>query len=609
MLHTPKPLQLLQQLQQPSTENRKNERRRSVRRSDDQSQRRPRGLLTRIDRSAADLVIMEFLQSLGTPRALTVWLLYKNKEHKQVVELTIDPACYLDRNLPNLLGYFHLGIQRFRCDYAATKFLSKCIGLKTGIDLKAVAIDSAVKAEVQCKRTNDRIREMRETGVVTPFLSSVWYRAQQIVSNILGPLPASFDDVGWSPGRSTSASGSELTSVHKYTSRLDVTPSSLGQALRLVQDSPNWGAAALNADGPVSVLTSAFTLVKGNTMITVPKNAKTDRVICYEPHMNIRIQKMVGDYVRRRLTRVGVDLRRQSVNQRRALLASKTRHLATIDLSMASDTLALELVFELLPVDWAVYLDSLRSKYTLWPDGVTRRNEKFSSMGNGFTFELESLIFYALCRAVTNDVSVYGDDIIVPTTSFDSVKTALEESGFVLNTAKSFSTGNFRESCGMDVFCGVDCTPVYLRNLPKMTEDVVKIHNQVRLWCGRDIAPSLHFSAMLRKWRNVHTHLYGPQGYGDGHYHVNLDEATPRRASDGLEGWWYKSSIRIFSDNTMYGDRVSGRFSDGFGFGALCAGTGPKRLMDIYSSTVDRRLWKYVAHRGLASFWQDVVWV
>lgn len=396
-----------------------------------------------------------FLEKLDTPTSLGVWLRFKYGEHAQLIAVKVDQANYLTT-----------AVDKFRRDYAATKYFSKAKGLKTGVNLKEVALDSARTAEAICRETNNKIKSFRNGSVRNP-VDSEWFRARQIIASILGPLPRKFNPEGWSPGRTSSAYGDKLSSTHKFASQLDVTWSAQLHALREVRQSPSWSASVLDADGPCSILRSGLNVVRGNVMITVPKSAKTDRVICYEPHANIWLQLSVGSFLKHRLMKFGVNLEDQSINQRKALRGSLTRLLATIDLSMASDTLALELVYELLPIDWALYLDELRSKETLWPDGVWRTNEKFSSMGNGFTFELESLIFYALCCAVANNVSVFGDDIIVPTESFERVKHVLENSGFVLNSAKSFAEGNFRESCGMDAFCGVDCTPVYVRDFPK----------------------------------------------------------------------------------------------------------------------------------------------
>jgi hypothetical protein len=63
----------------------------------------------------------------------------------------------------------------------------------------------------------------------------------------------------------------------------------------------------------------------------------------------------------------------------------------------------------------------------------------------------------------SREVYVYGDDIIVPVDEAPSICTALQSIGLKVNTAKSFWTGKFRESCGMDAYDGIDVTPVYCR--------------------------------------------------------------------------------------------------------------------------------------------------
>jgi hypothetical protein len=164
-------------------------------------------------------------------------------------------------------------------------------------------------------------------------------------------------------------------------------------------------------------------LVKGNSIITVPKNYKTDRTIAKEPCMNIYIQKGIGRCIRKRLKRVGIDLDDQKRNQEGARIGSLDGSLATIDLSMASDTVALELVSFLLPNDWWWALEQCRSPVGVLPSGELVAYQKISSMGNGFTFELESLLFWAICQQVAcsniNEtdcrILVYGDDIVVPT--------------------------------------------------------------------------------------------------------------------------------------------------------------------------------------------------
>jgi hypothetical protein len=131
-----------------------------------------------------------------------------------------------------------------------------------------------------------------------------------------------------------------------------------------------------------------------------------------------------GRVIRRKLRNAGFDLNSDQKNARSALYGSKTDKLATVDFKQASDTISARLVEEILPPAWYTVLNALRSEYyTL--DGIVTPYAKFSAMGNGFTFELESLIFVsaalACCQYLKLDsssVSVFGDDIIIPSEAY-----------------------------------------------------------------------------------------------------------------------------------------------------------------------------------------------
>lgn len=552
----------------------------------------------------------DFLESLGTPRALTVWMLLREggvSEHRQLVELTCDPRHYFGPGATN----------RFAFDWQATKLLSKCATLNTGIDRKAVAIQAAEQAELRCRETNRRIQlyqhGCREAAPVDEDVLSYMQAkiAEVLMSSEIGLyVKTALDgdvDVGWSSGRTTSAFGSEVSPVHKYSSRLDVTTGALRWARALLSDCHMWSASVLQADGPCSLLKQAFTITSGNVMTVVPKNAKTDRVICYEPHLNIRMQLAVGKAIRGGLRRHGVNLNDQSVNQRRAIFGSKYGSLATLDLKAASDTVALRIVELLLPPNWYNVLCDLRSGYTLWPDGVVRKNEKFSSMGNGFTFELESLIFWAAAMAVCKTgVSVFGDDLIVPSAKAREVIAVLNGLGFEVNDQKSFIEGPFRESCGYDGFLGYHVTPVKIDNLTKVA-DYVLFHNQVRTWASSHL-PTKSVATMLKQWRSEFDVPLGPSGcgdkpYGDGHFHANFEEACPPKAGHGLDGWWFWTTARAVEK-----DRHSDSISRKFAWAALCAAVGPKRVRTLYDSLRATGRWKPL--RALASYcWPDVLWV
>lgn len=323
--------------------------------------------------------------------------------------------------------------------------------------------------------------------------------------------------------------------------------------------------------------------------------------------MNIWLQLQVGRHIRGRLRKYGVDLDDQTVNQRRARFGSRTGLLSTIDLRSASDAIATELVNKLLPTPWVCLLHELRSVNTLWPDGQWRKNEKFSSMGNGFTFELESLLFYAICSAMSENVSVYGDDIVVPTENYSRVTEMLEFCGFEVNTSKSYSTGLFRESCGGDYFGGFSCTPVFLRSLPRTVEDVVLLHNQVFRFCRESgLLVWQPFGKLLRKWRKRHPSFTGPMGYGDGHYHVDQAHAEGYSFCQAYQnGWWFRTLTRVYRKGVDSFDGATVRSFPA----ALCASTGPKAVRSIWASTMDRRYYRLKRERVWASCWPTTSWV
>ncbi|DAD49840.1 RNA-directed RNA polymerase, partial [ssRNA phage AIN000] len=230
---------------------------------------------------------------------------------------------------------------------------------------------------------------------------------------------------------------------------------------------------------------------ESSVMFTVPKNSEIDRVACKEPEINMYLQRGAGLYLRRALKKRGIDLQDQSINQRLACVGSMTKTVATLDLSSASDLISTELVRKLLPDKWFDYLDAIRVK-TVSIDGIDHELEMFSSMGNGFTFELESLIFFALscainrCYKIRGRISVYGDDIITPTAIAALYPRIFSWFGFVVNPRKSFWKGRFRESCGRHYHDGFDVTPFYIRTKLSCVTDLCHQLNQLRYWSTRD---------------------------------------------------------------------------------------------------------------------------
>lgn len=212
-------------------------------------------------------------------------------------------------------------------------------------------------------------------------------------------------------------------------------------------------------------------------LIAVPKDSKGPRLICVHPAESIWIQQGL----RRELERV-ITLRRnhpgpwprnhvnfddQSVNGRIALLSSKSRRYATLDLKEASDRIAEPLV-QILFGRVYKYFGCCRAQKVTSKDYPLKDISCYAPMGNATTFPVQSLVFWAICVASLqrqrfhqpNAVFVFGDDIIVPSECAEVVIRDLESFGLLVNRSKSFYRGAFRESCGVDAFNGVDVTPI-----------------------------------------------------------------------------------------------------------------------------------------------------
>jgi hypothetical protein len=491
----------------------------------------------RVPHRQTDVTVYQFLFAIDTPRALTVWLLYKNKEHDQLCALDIDPNNY---EFPQL----------FRDDYVATNFLSKASFLETSFDREVVAFEKFHKFETLCRHTNIRFNnpslDPKNIGSNVWLLNATRRKISQILGDFCGEELA--DDANWGPGVSTLLKGCEVSGYNKFRAERGITR----DLYSLIVDwfpvaYPSWADHLSRESGE-----SWAVFQDGNTIVTVPKNSKTNRVIAIEPGINLWFQKAVGSMIRRRLLRFGIDLNDQSKNADLAREASLDSSLATIDFSSASDSIATAVVRELLPPRWFLLLDCMRSKRGNSDKGSIVWN-KFSSMGNGFTFELESLIFYAAASAVreymglTGVISVFGDDVVLPSESAQQYADFCDYLGFQVNTQKSFSTGLFRESCGSHYFSGVDCKPIFLKERLSNVESVYKLANNIRRLAHRyghnDFCDNRFGSCWSHLASGVPESLQFmvPLSAGDVGFISNLDEAHVTRARYGIEGYFYRS--------------------------------------------------------------------
>lgn len=521
-------------------------------------------------------VAVRLYESLDTPISLSCAIQLRYNELESLLGRSVDPANYLQDQ--------H---DRFADDYQAVSFLKKYPGFKTGVDPQAAAWAKFQDAERQCRATNARLRQCRSSGIYPSGMAGILHRSAEKIYNWLGRLTASVwaEKCRFGPGSDDLTKGRRISVYNKLHSGFSATADFWDGACGLVQSHPRWARSFLGegweVGTPVSFLGEK---APGNKVAFVPKTALTHRSIAVEPMMNIYAQLGLGGILRQRLRlNAGLDLDTQERNRASAYKGSVLGTLCTIDLSSASDTIATELVRELLPPTWFLALDWVRSKVGRYQD-ETLWYEKFSSMGNGFTFELESMIFYALTQSVCDEVvpsrskeaCAFGDDIIVPSEAYQRLVEVLEFCGFTVNPQKSFSSGVFRESCGHDYFNGILVRPFFLKEEIDSVEGLFRLANGLRCYAsrrnryygcdGRLRRPWLYaFSRIPNSARELFAPARAVTRYdggsfldttgesqsilgtslesSDGGLLLSFEEATAspwfRRSKDGHQGWTY----------------------------------------------------------------------
>lgn len=410
----------------------------------------------------------QILASLDCARALSVVILMRHGQWDDIANLGINPIDYNDPEV-------------FFRSYQATRLLSKAKWLPTTIDTRAVAVRKFREAEEQCRLTNSIWRKYRRMELkFLPDFERVLHSARRKIGLVLGANLYKWTELcDFGPGADGSTARGMTSAYNKLSSPGGITRGAYPY-LEVFSSITRLGHCFV---GNTATRELSVDIVRGNKVTFVSKNAKTDRPIAVEPRWNIWMQKGLGAYLRMRLKLFGVDLDSQEINRSRASLGSRTGKYATIDLASASDTVSKELVMAMLPEPWLDIFAALRSP-CFYLDGRWEGYEKWSSMGNGYTFELESLLFWAICSSVNEDVTVYGDDLVVPAEAFESIVEVLGLCGFTTNVEKSYGSGPFRESCGMDSFLGVPVTPIYWKE-PLVDLGTLTLVNQVSILSQR----------------------------------------------------------------------------------------------------------------------------
>lgn len=316
-------------------------------------------------------------------------------------------------------------------------------------------------------------------------------------------------------GRCGPGSSIDVDLAAFYTKLFDSTLATANPSLRrfysaVVSCNPTWARAEEMRESVHGNRT-----VLGSKLSTVRKQFDIDRTIATEPPLEMFFQLGVGGFLETDVLRpLGINLSTQpDKNREMARLGTCGADFCTLDLRSASNNiyLALRSVFPRYFWDW---LMRCRTSWTELPNGEALRLNMIATMGNGFCFPLQTMLFASIVCAVYRlqniepdfgssretgflsnlhgfssvNCGVFGDDIIVRKSAYHGVIRALELFGFQVNQDKSFSTGDFRESCGHDYMRGVNVRGVYLKTL-STRQDCFSLINRLMRWTTRTQIP------------------------------------------------------------------------------------------------------------------------
>jgi hypothetical protein len=353
---------------------------------------------------------------------------------------------------------------------------------KTNIPCKDFRVKAAFDAYMENERsvTEYEARKEPETSVSFSRMSSLLFGGlfSRIESDLLDPFSTLAPHHS---GGSTSDSlkGNKKYSNRTWTKRLD----SVYSVVDALYPHPRY----FNADECTLLEPEAEIPVK---VITVPKTLKTPRIIAMEPaHMQYMQQALLAKIVR--FGHVNDEpfnwfchSNDQTPNRIMARKGSIDESLSTLDLSSASDRVSYSHVRDLLARHPLLmeFVDACRSQKADVPGYGIIPLSKFASMGSALTFPLEAMVFTTIVflaiesalghqltlsdiKSFKGSVSVYGDDIIIPTDYAPVVIEWLNSNNMLVNHSKSFWTGKFRESCGSDWFDGFDVSVIRCKTI------------------------------------------------------------------------------------------------------------------------------------------------
>jgi len=440
-----------------------------------------------------------------------------------------------------------------------------------------------------------------------PFVGNM----RKYITRVIGSSPCigdMFDSARWGPGAVVGVNGQFTHFARKLLSKKwTVTPAAIPYALTVCKRFPMFWellglTKTLSPELQVTCIDSEefdirfnarLVVVQHNKIAFVPKDADCDRTIASEPLINQFLQLAVDGWMKKMLAKVGLDLTKQRPNQLMAREGSRLSGFnpyCTADLKNASGSIFTEVVKELFPPAWFVMLNALRSPSWMIDNREPEKYHGFVSMGNGYCFPVETLIFASICSAAhvytgtTPDFRVYGDDIIVRQNESGILQEYLRYFGFELNPDKSFFFGPFRESCGADWYDGEPVRPVYFDDALDTLEQRIRAHNALVRLPNELAGPLAH---ACRNWFPYWISKFCRPFAGE------TDEAVDNRFATVPSPWhmrnktlqcpaWYGLSFASHKDSEIESDRD---YHIAYKYGACLSGGNPDKPFTMRRET------------------------
>jgi hypothetical protein len=420
---------------------------------------------------------------------------------------------------------------------------------ETRPDLDAVAVEKFMTVNKRLDTWQFSPNTSGDEELLGSFKEILWRFWNPQGFPLVSTLHRLLDAGGTGPGVAVGARGEDFY-TKMFSSPITYTSEVLLQVyLEWCEEEPTW----LSAESTRSKSFGDPHSTIGSRLKFVPKDVRESRTIAVEPSLNMYFQLGLGQLLTQRInTFFGIDLRNQQFwNREAARVGSLTallffedkmqarlfddslgysqpvdesywkpdthpkpyelwsKGLATIDLSSASDSLGMKMLDWALPPDFMALLKTLRCKSSTLPGGSSIALNMVSTMGNGFTFPLETLIFASVVVAaieshgitpvlpcdkngnlrppsgMPGEWGVFGDDIVCHPEVAARVFRLLDLLGFVVNSNKTFVQGLFRESCGCDFYRGHDIRPFFVKGQLASRTSLYKALNGLLEWSTR----------------------------------------------------------------------------------------------------------------------------